>query len=93
MNVRVTVFVCVGGRCFGCQYRCDCVCGYVGVVLAVNVKAMESRNMSKEAMFYDVLLRFTAFYLYTLTFVMLHSLLVIFSVKFILLHFHFMHLF
>ena len=32
----------------------------MGVVLVVNVKAMEGRNMSNisEAMFYDVLLRF-----------------------------------
>ena len=25
------------GRCFGCEYRCDCVCGCVGVVLDVNI--------------------------------------------------------
>ena len=78
------------GRCFGCEYRCDCVCGYVGVVLAVNVQAMESRNMSnvfalnrsQERCFMMFYYGFTPFYLYTLTFVVLHCLLVLFRVEF-----------
>ena len=62
----------------------------MGVVLAVNVEAVESRNMSnvcalnrfQKRCFYGVLLRSTPFYLYTLTFVALKCLLVLFIVEF-----------
>ena len=53
--------------------RCDCVCGWVGIVLAVNVKQVESRNMSNVYALIDlrsnVLWCFTMFtqvYLYLL---------------------------
>ena len=67
-----------------------CVCGCVGVVLAVNVEAVKGRNLSNvcaqisisEVTFYDALLRFTLFHLYILTFVVLNCLLVIFIVVF-----------
>ena len=50
------------------------------VVLALNVKAVEGSNMSNVlctqsipgAVFYDALLCFTPFYLYTITFVVLN---------------------
>ena len=62
----------------------DGVCGCVGVVLVVNVEAVEGRNISNICapnrsqqrcfMFYDVLLRFTLFYLYTLKYAVLNCL-------------------
>ena len=70
----------------------DGVCGYVGVVLAVNVDSVEGRNISNICalsrsqkrcfMFYDVLLRFTLFYLYTLKYAVLNCLPVLFIVGF-----------
>ena len=85
----VCVCVCVW-RAFGCRWvmqscghRCDCVCGYMGV-LAVNGKAVTGRNISNDralnrsqkqcfTMFYSVL-----FHLYTFTFVMLNCQFVLF---------------
>ena len=63
-----------------------------GAVLAVNGETVECRNMSTDCapnrsqtrcftMFYYVLLRFL-FHLYTLTFVTLNCLLVLFNVEF-----------
>lgn len=64
----------------------------MGAALAVNVEAVEDRNMSNDCahnrsqtryfMGFFFLLRFTRFYLYTLAFVLLICLLVFFIVKF-----------
>ena len=84
----VVVFVCV--CVFGCRWvmqscghRCDCVCGYMGV-LAVNGKAVTGRNIHNDhalnqsqkqcfKLFDSVL-----FHLYTFTFVTLNCLIVLF---------------
>ena len=74
------VCVCVGGGCrwemrhFLMGYRCDCVYGYVGVILDVNGEVVEGRNKTTNnncainrlkklcfMMLHYVLLRFSLF--------------------------------
>ena len=78
-------FCCCCCCCF-CLFVCFSVFGCVGIVLDVNVKAVEGRNVSNKSV-HLINLRsnvscFTTFYLYTLTCVVLNCLLVLFIVEF-----------
>ena len=85
--VRVCVHLIQVGNVIYCGSTCDCVCGGVGVVLAVNKKAVESRNTSNVCafnrsqkgcfmMFYSIFFFSLSLFLYTLIFAVLNCLLV-----------------
>ena len=75
------VFVVVVAAAFFVLFVGFSVCGGVGIVLDVNVKAVEGRNVSNKSV-HLINLRsdvscFTTFYLYTLTFVVLNCLFIV----------------